>query len=106
MYSDKEYLDCETCGRNEKPEDLHVSSSALGPYSTRSCVECAVRYAEPLWALALVFDLNDGNVVDWVLETITYYEGEYMPFREVLERTSYVPDSSVWDDMYADHTDD
>ena len=72
--------ECECCGKRRL---VAVSSSVLGAISTASCRLCAVLYAEPLFLIESVMDINNGNCADWVYHLWTFKDGNYYQVKEL-----------------------
>ncbi len=72
---------CDVCGK--VTEVVLVACSALGAFGLGYCQECAQNGSEPLGYLRLTDEQCGGDVADWVLDTLTFVDGGYVPYREI-----------------------
>ena len=82
---------CECCGRRRL---VGVSASALGAISTASCRLCSVLYAEPLWLVETVLEMNEGQYADWFYELYTFKDGFYHQVKDVIKEQPNEPDTA------------
>ena len=67
-------LTCDVCSKSA----VGVASSSLGAISYAYCDECLLRYAEPITAFEITYEVTSGDVADWVKELTTYVDGKYL----------------------------
>jgi hypothetical protein len=72
------HLTCDVCGKSA----VGVASSSLGAISYAYCNECLLRYAEPVTAFEITYEVTSGDVADWVKELTTYVDGKYLTWDE------------------------
>lgn len=71
-------LTCDVCSKSA----VGVASSSLGAISYAYCDECLLRYAEPVTAFEITYEVTSGDVADWVKELTTYVDGKYLTWDE------------------------
>lgn len=74
-------LTCDVCSKSA----VGVASSYLGAISYAYCDECLLRYAEPVTAFEITYEVTSGDVADWVKELTTYVNGKYLTWDEWLQ---------------------
>jgi len=74
-------ITCDVCGEPA----VGVASSSLGAISYAYCEECLLRYAEPVTAFEITYEVTSGDVADWVKELTTYVNGKYLTWDEWLQ---------------------
>ncbi len=71
-------LTCDVCSKSA----VGVASSSLGAISYAYCNECLLRYAEPVTAFEITYEVTSGDVADWVRTLTTFIDGKYLTWDE------------------------
>lgn len=76
---------CEVCGLEDA---VGVASVPAIPYSAAYGRECLRRGADPYWIVRANIACCGGpeHVAEWVLDGMTWLDGEYVTLREALVR--------------------